>query len=409
MVRPTVALIAALLSASLPLHAQRNKGKKHDWRLDTYTLRDPKAMRRLGYKSFGPFPWGDDHSTELIEQRLGSTVRLRWVETRHFRIGSSLPAWKPTSGRGKKRKAVAKQLRSELVELAKTLPHLKPKRIKVWDPWLRLHVYAMRLERQRAEFLRRLGPQRVRSATANQPGNKWDHRGLPPKFAVLLLGTTAQLEAYLAQFLQLRQKFGTRHVFRKNNTPLFVTTAANQLWDDTALHAHVVFNVTHLFVRSYNGNFYRLPVWIGEGLAHYFARQVDDRWSNYSQAPASESEMRYRDDWPIVTTLLAKSDNFRAFPKLIRLFEFSDLRFRDHIALWSRVAWLMNDEEHEFGLGTFLNGIKGLRTAKGLTLDSEPALLRAQEKALQAAWGRSSDEVDPAWKKCVLAKRKRKR
>ena len=84
-----IALLAAATVLLAPLHAQR-KERVPKWKIDPYTKNDPKLMAKLGYVSYGPFPFGmrgSNHVTsDEISKHLGY-VNLLWVETAHFRIG----------------------------------------------------------------------------------------------------------------------------------------------------------------------------------------------------------------------------------------------------------------------------------------------------------------------------------
>jgi len=151
--RPASALLcaAAVLGASLEdVSAQRRKKDDDAWKKDPYTEADPDRMAAAGYVSFGPFAWGDNHDTARIEHVLGDGVKLLWVETAHFKIGSSLPPYKIPHDKTERRK-----LRDELERLDAKLPAVKP-RTRTLDRWLRLHLFAQRLEDTYADFCERI-------------------------------------------------------------------------------------------------------------------------------------------------------------------------------------------------------------------------------------------------------------
>lgn len=122
-----VALITALASIPSVCHAQKRKAPNYKagyWKTDPYTKNDKAVMKKLGYKSFGPFPWGDDHSSADIAKMFPDR-KLLFVETAHFRIVSSLPAYAMPRGA----KLEKKILKADLTELKKSLtkrglPHL---------------------------------------------------------------------------------------------------------------------------------------------------------------------------------------------------------------------------------------------------------------------------------------------
>ncbi|HMQ23572.1 MAG TPA: hypothetical protein PKE00_13830, partial [Planctomycetota bacterium] len=108
---------------SLADEGRSQGGKSDKWRIDPYTKNDPAAMEKAGYVRFHPMPFGEqagvEVSTEKIEEELGD-AKVRWVETAHFRIGSTLPAFLiPASERKIKLK-----IEAELERLAKKLPNV---------------------------------------------------------------------------------------------------------------------------------------------------------------------------------------------------------------------------------------------------------------------------------------------
>jgi hypothetical protein len=140
--RTLIPSLTVLVFAASAL-AQAGKADKAKWRLDPYTKGDPAAMAKLGYVSFGPFPFGNIADKPTDSAKIDATlefIQIRWVETKHFRIGLNLPEWPvpvDPETRGK--------IRRELEELQKVLPSVNPK-IRILDPWLRVHLTAMRLE-----------------------------------------------------------------------------------------------------------------------------------------------------------------------------------------------------------------------------------------------------------------------
>jgi hypothetical protein len=80
---PLVFLLAGVLAAQKPTGDRLA--------VDPFTNGDPAAMAAVGIEAYAPFPWADDHSTRDIDIELGAELRIRWAETRHFKIGISLP------------------------------------------------------------------------------------------------------------------------------------------------------------------------------------------------------------------------------------------------------------------------------------------------------------------------------
>src|SRR5262249_2134916 len=124
------------------------------WRIDPYTKNDPELMGKLGYVSYGPFEFGqrgrDPATSEQIDKVL-QPAEILWVETAHFRIGLDLDAFVVPLD-----PEISSKPRSELTRLNKVLKKVNPK-AKTLDPWLRLHLTAMRMEDLYREFLEMVG------------------------------------------------------------------------------------------------------------------------------------------------------------------------------------------------------------------------------------------------------------
>ena len=80
----------SLIAASLATTGARAQGLRAKASPDPYTKNDPALLQQLGYENLGPFEFGSNQSCASIENLLG-TEPLMWVETKHFRLGCSLP------------------------------------------------------------------------------------------------------------------------------------------------------------------------------------------------------------------------------------------------------------------------------------------------------------------------------
>src|SRR5262245_41832797 len=87
--------------------------------VDPYTKQVPEALARAGYVSFGPFPFGDGHTSDQIAETVGR-IPLLWVETAHFKIGSSLPEYALADDQRERGR-----VHDELERLARRLPGIK--------------------------------------------------------------------------------------------------------------------------------------------------------------------------------------------------------------------------------------------------------------------------------------------
>ena len=139
MSRSSLLLVAAALLLAPRAHAQRaNDPASCEW-----CRGDPALMEKAGLVSHGPFPFGNEDSERV--DKLLAVNDIRWIETRHFRIGFAL-------GPHKVKQEEKNKIRGELERLAQVLPEVNPKE-KVLDPWLRAHLYARRCEDLWTRFL----------------------------------------------------------------------------------------------------------------------------------------------------------------------------------------------------------------------------------------------------------------
>ncbi len=399
--RALAALAAALLTLAGPARAQKTKHKLPRWKIDPYTKNDPKAMKRAGYVSFGPFPIGDAHGTAEVEKALPKT-KIRWVETAHFRIGSALPAWTiPFDPKIKKR------YRAELTELKKKLPRVNP-RAKRLDPWLRVHLFAHRLEKLYADFERRLGvtdddfPDKPSTLVNGKYMGEGKYLGMKQKYVVLMFSKLGDHIRYLSLFVGTTQRFAKRHHFKVFGSLLLCTAEEvddGRLKNDVALHVHVIWNTTHNLVDGFRLYHVDIPVWFKEGLAHWYGRRVDPKWNNFDQNESSKADMRATWRWNVAVRRRIDSDRFTPFAEVARWRDYGQINFYDHMAIWSRVDFLMATRGDE-GLRKFLFIIKE-PPGNGMDLSAAKEILKRQRRAMQEAWGLTPLSLDREWKEWV--------
>ncbi len=100
--RPALLALIPLLAAVSILDAQRKNKLPPRWKIDPYTKNDPERMRKAGYVSFGPFEFGELGSKNITSEHVEDHLfyaRIIWVETAHFRIGSTLTPWSRLTSR----------------------------------------------------------------------------------------------------------------------------------------------------------------------------------------------------------------------------------------------------------------------------------------------------------------------
>ncbi|MFQ5505525.1 MAG: hypothetical protein ACE5F1_12110 [Planctomycetota bacterium] len=402
MILPAAALGALLLAvlASDPAEAQRKSRWSKDaaWRVDPYSGNEDEALAKAGYVSFGPFDFADDYDTSSLEQMLGKE-QIRWVETKHFKIGSALAGWRLPGD-----KKTRKKIRRELKLLKRKLPRV-PTKVKKLDPWLRLHLLAQRCEEVYADMSKRLGvtDEDFTSETSQRDGLvRGPYFGQPSKFLILVLTNESNLSRCLSGLIGTESRFPKRHYFAKTGSLFFATAVEHNpafLGHDTGMHCHVVWNLVHMLVNGYRSYTFVMPVWFGEGLAHWYARRIDPRFNNLGQDKEYQADAKKYDDWARKVRARVKFDYFTPMAKMLRWVNYDAFKFDDHMMAWSRIDYLMSLGDEK--LRVFLNTMKSRFYPEGSAPGLEQVLAQ-QEKALELAFGTDADGLDRLWKAYVL-------
>ena len=395
--------VLTLFAAAAPLDALQKEDAER--KSDPYTHGAPEALQRAGYVSLGPFPLGHDQNgqpftSEDVEKALGN-IEIRWIETAHFRIGCTLPSYAAEDKRERDK------LRAELAELQQAFPEVDPARRRP-DPWLRAHLYARRLENLYADFQRRLGatdadfPVKPGTLVNGEYRGEGPYLGQPTKYVVLLMDKASAVGRFFGRFCGQQEDRPRRYNFMKSGMILFATSiehAEGTLVKDSALHCNVVFNVTHNLVDGYKYYTVDAPVWWKEGLAHWFARRVDERWNNFSAVAEEAGETRATWNWPPKVRGRVKNEYFPPAEELMAWNSYDERRFSDHMMMWSRVDYLMSTGDA--GFATFMKMIKG--AYPGVSgIPDHAAVVARQAEALQQAWGLDYAAFDREWAAYVL-------
>lgn len=403
-------LAAAFLTAVLALAATnaQDKDKLPKWKLDPYTKNKPEALQKAGYVSFGPFAFGghgpNEATTTEIEKSL-PYAQIRWIETPHFRIGSDLPEWTVPMDPQTRAK-----IRGELERLAEKLPGVDPKTRKL-DPWLRMHLFAQRCEDLYAEFSDLAGvkdedfPQDPKRVIRN-PGAAYmgygPFLGMKDKYLVLLFEDMTTFQTYMKEYLGRDSKFGQRWHFKDVGCLIFTISTdcdERRLKHDTSLHCTLAFNVSQCLVDGFRYYNYDLPVWIREGVAHWFERRVDEKWNSFDQTEGSPADLRTTWKWKPLMRGMLGTDKVRSFSECYQWRDFGDIKFEDHVAIWSRIDFLMAQGKERWK--TFLFEVKG-RVNEDWT-PNQNDLVGATRDALQKAYGLSVLQFDEKWAEWVKA------
>jgi len=348
------------------------------------TENDPEVMKALGVEAYAPFAWADGLSTSDVDKVLGEG-RILWIETAHFRIGSNLVTspWPKSSNERKQCRAECERLNDRCREF--------PKRPKKLTPWVRLHLYAQRCEQAYAEFQQLVGV-----TDADEP-----FLGSGGKFLLLCFQKKSDMARYMQRFCDLQVDDSMRAVHKKTDQMLMCMSAEGlDGFDAQGLHAHVLHGVWYNLVNGFRGYRYPLPQWLGEGLAHYYARRVESQFVN---VPLKDSDSVSRDDmhkWSSKVSRRAQHEGaFFPFEAMAAWDDQFQLGYHEHTQSWSRVDFLMHLDPQK--VGEVIHKAKGLR-ANGDWAGQGRQALEVTKNAVYALFEFDGPGFDAAWRDWVL-------
>jgi len=336
-------------------------------------------------------------------QALGG-IPLLWVETEHFKIGSALGEYTLGDEYEKKR------VQGELERLAARLPDVKP-RTKKLDPWLRLHLYAQRLEELYAQFLGAFhlresefptapsDPQKPRGAGYMGEGH---YLGMAAKFTVLVLEKKSSAARYGTEYLGHEPDGPTHHLFATSDSWLYLT--ANEFLvgenaTDTGLACEVIGGVAQNLALGFRGPKVGLCFAVSEGIAHWFAQRIDPR---YHLMATGDAEPRISADEGGWAPPVRARVEHRVFPSTHDMLGWSastPLEWADHLVLWSRLDYLLAREDG--AAGTFLRQLKE-PPAEGAAAPTEDERIERARNALAAIADGDLAHFDALWSEWVL-------
>ena len=368
---PLATILATVLLAAA---APGQKDVPPPPRQDPFTAAQDKAMAALGVVSYGPFPWADGLRNEDIDRVLGDN-RILWLETAHFRIGSTL---KPIDVADDVE--ARKEVLAECAELHKRLAKL-PVRPKKLDAWYRLHLYAQRAETMYGDFARMAGS--ADGTLASGP-----FLGLPGKYLLLLFEKKSDLSRYMERFAGRNNlTTSTRHFHEQTKQELVVATAEDDPpHDEAALHSLVNYLLASALTDGLDGRTGSTPEWLRLGIAHCYERQVTTNLitvhMNDSDHVDQESQHKWREK------MYARAQHETLLVPFADLKSRVEFGFYEEVQAWSRVDFLRS--LGETGFGAFLLACKrNDATAQ-------------HEAALQTQFGFDGEGFDHKWREWVL-------
>jgi hypothetical protein len=361
---------------------------------DPYTGGDEAAMKAAGVLAYGPFAWADHKTTADIDKVLGEG-RVLWMETAHFRIGLNLKS-APLPEDSKPKRA----LLAEIGELKKVLPKVPDKPRKL-DPWLQLHLAGQRCERLYADLQKLFGVTDADFPARGKGNGEGAYLGMPDKFLVLLFQKKADLARYADRFCNMQQDVSLRYFHTQTNQLLFGLAAEGlEGFNEAGLHAHMLYAVTHNLLNGYRGYYYQLPMWLDEGIAHWYSRQIDAETLNVQILDTEAVAEDKQANWPVKVRRRAVHDGLLfPFEKVAAWEKFDEMGYHAHSQAWSRIDYLMQLDQEKLGL--LVTKLKSMGFAPGEGVGH--AQMRAQtERLLAELYELDGPTFDANWREWVL-------
>jgi len=397
---PIFAALSPVLLVAVAIPAQAPA-----WEKDPYTKGEEAAFKRAGYVSVGPFTWGDDHDSRLIDKMLPH-AKIRWIETEHFKLGCGLAKYKVPK-QGKWRRKIMKDLK----QLKEVFPEVNPK-TKVLDPWLRAHLFAYRLEKMYDDISSRLGvtdkdfPKKGEASSRGRYMGKGPYLGMPTKYTVLLLTKSSDLMRYAQRAgssVDPSKPVPLRMNFLKQQSLFFGTAvelAKGALIQDKSLHCHVWFNVVHTLLSGYKHYAHSLPVWCSEGVAHWYVLEVDPAEHVFTAIKGAAVDKRKDPKWGLKIRRRVKNKDYEPMAKLMTKMSAGEFTFGDHMAAWSRIDFLF--KKNPKGFAKFMDRMKAPVIAQAGKSPTNESILKRQSECFTECIGMDPKAFDKAWTRYVL-------
>ena len=391
------------LLAALASMAPADKDKKNEPTNCTVCEGLPEVMTAGGILSHGGFAFGRS-DTDGIDEFHGN-LDIRWIETEHFEIGYAGPSYKVTA---KERKTI----QAELAALAEFFPEVKPKKSQI-DPWLRAHLFAVRCEQIYADFME------IMQVTGDEfpdgesqwlgTGPYWGegpYLGQKGKYELLIMPSEGDLVAYLSEQFGVQSKKTNRwNVVEVDTISVTMQLRDADLKKDPALHGHVAFNLAHNLLDGFKHYSYDTQIWLHEGLAHYFEREINPKFNSFDSGEGSEGVMSKKEDWDKEVLLLVRGDKAPRMAELASIKNYADLTLDQHYVTWSMVKFLI--EEHAAAFANINKTLHGRMSADGSKQNSS-GLDDVHREAFKTELDMNYSQFDRAWKEWVLAPKGKK-
>jgi hypothetical protein len=332
---------------------------------DPYTGGVAKAMATACVVAYGPFAWANNLRTTDVDKLLGEN-RIRWIETAHFLIGSTLG-----TANAPEEAEARRIMNADLARMKKRHGRFPDRASKI-DPWLRLHLYAHRAEELYAEFAQ---------LTGHPPGSP-THLGKKGKFPLLLLNKRSDVARYLDRFCGMKSEMTQRCHYPSSDQCGFVLTAEGQdPYDEATVHAHFRYQLIQAFCDAAG----IAPYWLSLGLAHWYERQVPSSVMIATIKAEESVDETTQNKWG--AKMRKRAQHQQLLSSFRQLAIDTDFGYWDHLQAWSWVDFLMTRDRARFG--AFIAAVRN----PGLSV---------QVEQLEGVLGMTPDAFDARWREWAL-------
>lgn len=386
-------LVALTLGVSSAVATAQDGGGYEEFEeVDPYTRGERELMDRLGYVSFGPFPWHKGDDTAAVQLNMGA-VPMLWVETPHFCIGTSLGTYTIPGDRTEREK-----LKDEIGRLRKKLGKLKAPKKKL-DPWLRLHIYAQRVEELYSAFHEDFGISETDYAESGP------HLGQSSKLRLLLCERTSEYSRHGSVYLDIQNDTSFR--FGWSGIGMGFATNLERLkgrWVgmkdipfDTVLYCTVASALGQVFIDAYRQCDYGGPEWLKRGYGHVLWRRHDDRYVNDAGYEPGQNIGEDDHEWERRVHNLVGNDFYAGLADMFG-WQSGAMNKRDHMVSWSKVSYLLEQVEGDHR--RFLNAVCQ-KTPEGTPAEALEKRTATQNRALLECFEVLPKDFDKAWARWV--------
>jgi hypothetical protein len=361
-----------------------------------YCKNEPAALKASGLVTHAPATIGTGTPGDLVAKLVGPD----WIfaETAHLRI-----AFAP--GSSSVDQSDRKAIDAELELLRKVLPNV-PSKPKKLDPYLRLHLIALRSEKLYARVQSILDVTdddftETREADKPYMGNG-RFLGEKDKFELVIHATVATHKLFTRELAGVEVTDSFRwHVPGAHKLLVSIPAEDPFLKRDRWLFARIAHNLAHLFFCAYKHYSFEPPPWLDEGLALAMEKEIELDAQTLEREEGGIPRVTISPDpWGTVRKLVLGGKS-GGLADLMYAKNHAELTTERALVAWSMVRFLIEEKGAEFA--GFLGDVKGQLDAAGMPTGAN--LVDLQREKLRERFQWTPQQFDEAWKAWLTTKR----